>query len=86
MCFAFYNAGVRDGDTGQLDKFNLAGEYDNNYCVFKQYFLQKSLMRHLLNLTKLRYGATSYGMTIGTQLIVVSGALWIKLGSNVWQV
>lgn len=54
MCFAFYNAGVRDGDTGQLDKFNLAGEYDNNYCVFKQYFLAKKFDEAPIEFNKIK--------------------------------
>ena len=37
VCFNFYNQGVQDGDSGELDRFHINGEYKNDFEVFKRY-------------------------------------------------
>ena len=44
VCFNFYIQGVQDGDSGELDRFTLKGEYSNNYEVFKRYFFSKGFI------------------------------------------
>ena len=44
VCFNFYNQGVQDGDSGELDRFNINGEYKNDFEVFKRYFLSTGVV------------------------------------------
>ena len=49
LCYAFYNQGVMDGDDGELDKFHLTDEYDNNYEVFSTYFQKRDFINSKIN-------------------------------------
>ena len=48
VCFNFYIQGVQDGDSGELDRFTLKGEYSNNYEVFNRYFLSKGFIHQIV--------------------------------------